>query len=233
MKDEKWYVSFGFHLTPQKMANWKILQQTIIEKEDKELNLQHSTTSTKLEIARYHLQNLALLVPTKSITDLTPVIRNEDNSLTIPILNLSKLLPFFTEYESFLFSLTSSIDSFLAEVNIICGLQISDEEVYIKKVRDEVRKKYGGDSEFAKYLCTFYDAKWFRYLGGLRNLVAHRVCSSVGTATDFKLYLPEIPKVIVPLSIIKYVDFFERLDELISETEKSIDLGFGYLLKIM
>lgn len=215
------------------MANWKILQQTISEKGNTKLSGQHATTSTKLEIARYHLQNLTSMVPTGSITDLTPVIHNDDNSITVTTLVLSKLLPFLTEYESFLFSLTSSIDSLLAEVNLICNLQIPDYKVTIENVRNEVRKKYGDDKEFTNYICSLYDAKWFRYLGGLRNLVAHRVCSSVVSATDLKLYLPNIPQVITPGSIIKHVDFFAKLNELLSETEQSINLGFGYLMNLI
>jgi hypothetical protein len=212
------------------MPNWSMMQQ---ELPNSKLRNQHETTATKLELARIHLQQLSSMVPNRKITDLTPVTHNSDNSTTFDVPNLNKLIPFLTDFEAFLFTLTSSVDSFLIEINRACDLRIPDREVKIWKVREKVVKKYGKEDEFSKYIFEFFSAKWLIYLGDLRNLAAHQTIPFPILSTDMNLYLPKEPKVIEPGSIEEHIDFVAKLNELLSKTKEYLNLGFGHLHRMI
>lgn len=233
MSEGKWYVSLGFVLQPKNMSKWNELQQKLVTMKLNRLSAQHCITATKIELARIHLGNLALMLPSGKVTDLTPVSRNIDNSLTFEVPNLTKLLPFITEYEAFLFSLTSAFDCFLAQLNKICTLEIPDREVTLKKVREKISKKFDSEDELARYILAVYNAKWFRYLGDLRNLSAHQVIPFPVLDNNLRLYLPAKPKVIEPNFIVEYVDFFAQLNGLLDKMESWLNFGYGLILTLI
>jgi hypothetical protein len=212
------------------MVNWKNLEQKI---SNVKLSNQHMTTSTKLDIAKYHLQRLASMVPSRKITDLIRVSYDEKtNQMKIWAFDPTPVFAFLAEFEAFLFSLRSSVDSFLLEVNLICKLKIPDEKVSLSRVKDEMVSQRGRDGDLTKHLLSLYEhdnkGKWFRYLGELRNLITHRICSSIITSVDYRLYLPDKPEV-EPFSIKEDIEFFAKLNELLKETQSFLDEGFGYL----
>jgi hypothetical protein len=212
-------------ILPDNMKNWFKVNQKI---NNKKLKNQHATTSTKLELARFHLRNMQSMIPSGKVTDLIPIVVSQDKSVTFPPPNLGKFLPFIASFEAFLFSLTGGIDSFLAETNLICDLQISANEVCILEVKKEVLKRYSPNHKFSKHVKSLYNESWFRYLGGLRNLIAHRSLSYVITTIDLKFYLPDNPDS-DNISIKKDIELFPKLSELLDKTQNYIDLGFGYL----
>jgi hypothetical protein len=216
-------------ILPENMHNWVKVDQKI---NDKNLKNQHATTSTKLELARFHLRNMQSMIPCGKVTDLIPVVVNQDNSVTFSPPNLRKFLPFIASFEAFLFSLTSGIDSFLAETNLICGLQILSNDVCILKVKKEVLKRYSPNHKFSKHIISLYNESWFRYLGGLRNLIAHRSLSYVITTIDLKFYLPDNPDS-DDISIKKDIELLPKLSELLDATQNYMDLGFGYLKDLL
>jgi hypothetical protein len=223
-----WFVSYGFGLTPSDMPNWSKLENILTKRRLLELNRQHRTTATRLQLAKEHLRNLISMMPTRHITDIIPVTRNADNSLNFEIPNLNKLFPFQTEYEAYLLCIASGVDSFLLEVNQICNFKIADSEVRKKTIRESLEKYHGCD-EIKEYLYNFLNAKWLAYLDGLRNLSAHREVPFPVIGSDLNLYLPAKPAIIKPGSIIKHVEFFPKITELLNEATNSMDLGFCYL----
>ena len=195
---------------------------------DVELKTQHLTTGTKFEIARCHIDKLFSLFPAKKITDLIELSYDEKtNQWTIFVFNLPSYLACLSEYDSFLYSLRSCIDSFLLEVNLVYGLKIPSNQVNLTRVRKEMRRQYGKD-DLTNHLISSFQSSWFKYLGSLRNFVAHRICSSFITSNDYRLYLPDDPEA-SKVSTNRNLEFFATLNELLMDTENFLETGFKYL----
>jgi len=228
-------IKYALAITPiirPEIVNWKRLEQKI---SNAALRNQHLITGTKFEMAEHLLRTLKSMISTKKITDLIKVSYDEKTN-QMKVWDFSYVLPrvlaFLAEYEMFLYTLRSCIDSFLLEVNLIYDLKIPNHKVTIERIKNKMCRQYK-DDELTKHLLDLSDpsqAEWFKYLGDLRNFVAHRICSSIITSTDYKLYLPDNSRA-RSISIEKDFEFFTKLSELLEKTKNFLELGFNYLEK--
>ncbi len=228
-KQEKKALAFGCEIIPG-IPNWKAVEQIITTPE---VRSQHMTTGTKFEIAKYHLNRLSLLLPKKQFTDIVQISFDEKtHQVKIYAPKLESFRDCLVEYDSFLYSLRSCIDSFLLEVNSIYGLNISSKQVYSGRISKEMKIHYGKDN-LTNHLITSFQSEWFKYFSDLRNKIAHNansflITSISYTSNDFKLYLPDDPNA-SKVTINKSIELFSKLNELLKNTENFLSIGYGYL----
>lgn len=209
------------------MVNWTNLDRKILSVE---LRHQHRTTATKFEIARYHLRKLKSRVPTQRVTDLIRLSYDErTNQMKVWAFNLPPVLEFLAEFDAFLYTLRSCVDSFLWEVNLVYDLKLR--RISLTSVTRKMNR-YCKNDELTKHLKSLPKAKWFECLGKVRNSITHRLCSAIVTSIDYKFYMPDDPSASTP-SITKNLELFMILDELLQETKVFLETGFNHLEKML
>lgn len=172
------------------MSNWIRLSEKI--QQDLEKRHQHFTTSTKLYIAKLHLDEISGLIPNQKATDLMRLEKDDQGHLTAVFdgIYLQRTAKYLSELDAFFYCLRSCIDSFLWEVNLFYKLQCRR----ATKVRYMIEQKHKG-RKINDLLQDLWREPWFEYLRDYRNFVTHHKLSEMATYTeDSKLYLPSKPQ---------------------------------------
>jgi hypothetical protein len=216
------------------IPSWTELEKKIT---NANIKSQHETTGTKIEIARYHLEKIFVLLPNQQLTDMIEIAYDKETNMhkIIASRTASKYLAFSSELDSFLYSLRGCIDSLLLEINSIYGLNLEDYKVTAKNLKKKMNF-HCKQEQLTNYLASTFQSHWFNYLTDLRNTVVHHINFPFYVSIDLKapncypLYLPDEPNA-SKISLNNDYKILPKLNELLIETANFLSISYGLINK--
>jgi len=131
------------------------------------LYLQHETTVYKIKAARYFMNKMRELLPVREA------------------ISLDDINVFSFQVDAFLLTLSSTLDSLGAEINLVYNLEYNKNEIYFDGLVKD-RRLISLESDLQGYLEEEIYQSWYSYFRTLRNQTAHRLF-------PFYAILPEGP----------------------------------------
>lgn len=206
-------------------VNFELFKEKILGAHNKELLLQHLTTSTKLYGARHHLDKLKELIPNQKSSDIG--LKVESGVVKFASRLPKKTVDYLSELDAFLYSLRSCIDSLLWEINLAFKLEF--EKVYFSNLMKKMKTEHK-DSKITELLYELKLEAWFQYLNDVRNNLTHRRLNEIAIHTeDQKLYLPSNPKNGSYLRESKF-EIFPCIKKLYIDTKEFLEKAYDLLI---
>ena len=210
------------------MPNWIRLSEKISDLEGRQ---QHFTTSTKLHVAKLHLDRTSRLIPNQKATDLMELETDDQGHLKAVFdgIYLQRTVDYLGELDAFFYCLRSCIDSFLWQANLFYRLGCSR----AVDVWSAIKQKHMG-KKINDLLQDLRHRPWFKYLNDYRNFVTHRKLSEMATYTeDLKLYLPSNPRSESTIESYSREEDFEVVScirNLLRNVMEFLEKGYGLIM---